>query len=156
MTTFSTRNSLPLDVRKKSIDLLNQALADLIDLQSQTKQAHWNVKGMQFIALHELFDMLSASLIAHIDTVAERATALGGSVSGTVRMAAASSELPEFPSVTDGKSVVEAVSDRFSIAGAGVRAAIDAASKDADTVDVFTEISRDLDKLLWFLEAHLQ
>ncbi len=156
MAIFSTNNSLPVEVRKKSIDLLNQALADLTDLYSQTKQAHWNVRGMNFIALHELFDTLAAAVIAHVDTVAERATALGGTVNGTVRMAAAASELPEFPSVTEGSAVVKALAERYAIAGAGVRAGIDAASDDADTVDVFTEVSRDLDKQLWFLEAHLQ
>lgn len=158
MTTFSTHNSLSLEIRQKSIDLLNQALADLTDLHSQTKQAHWNVKGMNFMALHELFDDLAAAVLAHVDTVAERATALGGIVNGTVRMAASASELPEFPAVTESKAVVAALAERYAVAGAAIRAAIDATADagDADTADVFTEVSRDLDKQLWFLEAHLQ
>lgn len=158
MTTFSTHNSLPLEVRQKSIELLNQTLADLTDLHSQTKQAHWNVKGLNFMALHELFDDLAATVIGHVDTVAERATALGGIVNGTVRMAASASELPEFPAITEGRAVVAALSERYAIAGAAIRAAIDTATEAGDmgTADVFTEVSRDLDKQLWFLEAHLQ
>ena len=156
MTTFSTHNSLPLKVRENSIALLNQVLADLTDLHSQTKQAHWNIKGMSFIALHELFDTFAAALTAHIDTVAERATALGGIANGTVRMVSEVSKLPEFPSVHEGKAIVTALAEHYGLAGASVRAAIDAAADDADTVDVFTEVSRDLDKQLWFLESHLQ
>ena len=91
---FSTRNNISRDVRTQMIDLLNQRLADVFDLFSQTKQAHWNVKGAQFIPLHELFDKLAAELDVHADTIAERATALGGLALGTVRMAAANSQLP--------------------------------------------------------------
>jgi len=158
MTTFSTRNSLSLKTRKSSIELLNQALADLSDLRSQTKQAHWNVKGMSFIALHKLFDEFSATLDEHIDSIAERATALGGIANGTVRMAAEASKLPEFPAVHEGRAVVEALSERYALAGESVRAAIDASTTagDADTADLFTGVSTDLDKQLWFLEAHLQ
>jgi starvation-inducible DNA-binding protein len=157
MTRFPTRNTLPEEIRLVSIGLLNQALADLTDLHSQTKQAHWNVKGMQFIALHELFDDFAETLEEHIDTVAERVTALGGVANGTVRMAAAQSALPELPMVYEGRAVVEALAERYALVGTSVRAAIDAAAKagDADTSDLFTGVSRDLDKQLWFLEAHL-
>jgi starvation-inducible DNA-binding protein len=156
MNTFSTRNSLPLEIRQNSITLLNQVLADLSDLYSQTKQAHWNIKGLNFIALHELFDTFAAAITEHIDTVAERATALGGIANGTVRMVSELSKLPEFPSVYEGKAVVSALAEHYGLAGGIVRSAIDAAEGDADTADVFTEVSRDLDKQLWFLEAHLQ
>ncbi|MCU0476119.1 MAG: DNA starvation/stationary phase protection protein Dps [Anaerolineae bacterium] len=157
MTRFPTRNTLPEEIRLVSIGLLNQALADLTDLHSQTKQAHWNVKGMQFIALHELFDDFAETLEEHIDTVAERVTALGGVANGTVRMAAAHTALPELPAVYEGRAVVEALAERYALAGTSVRSAIDAAGKagDADTSDLFTGVSRDLDKQLWFLEAHL-
>lgn len=158
MTTFSTRNSLPIETRQTVIGLLNQALADLTDLYSQTKQAHWNVKGMNFIALHELFDEFAETVEGHIDTVAERVTALGGVANGTIRMAAGASKLPEFPHVFEGRAVVEALADRYGQVGASVRAAIDSADRagDADTADLFTGLSRDLDQQLWFLEAHLQ
>ena len=155
---FPTRNDLSLEVRQQMADLLNQSLADLFDLYSQTKQAHWNVKGMHFIALHELFDDLAAGLLPHIDAVAERATALGGTAHGTARMAAGSSKLAEFPLDLKGShAFVETLADRYGTAANSTRKAIDAADEagDADTADLFTEVSRDLDKSLWFLEAHL-
>jgi starvation-inducible DNA-binding protein len=140
-------------------NLLNQHLADLSDLYSQTKQAHWNVKGMQFIALHELFDELAGEILGYVDMVAERVTALGGYAMGTARMAAANSQLEEFPlDANDGAAAVKALVDRYAMAAANVRAAIDAADEAGDmaTSDLFTEVSRALDKSLWFLEAHLQ
>jgi starvation-inducible DNA-binding protein len=155
---FPTRNDLSLEVRRQMADLLNQSLADLFDLLSQTKQAHWNVKGMHFIALHELFDELAAELDGHIDTIAERVTALGGTANGTARMAAAASRLPEFPADLIGsRAFVEALADRYGLAANNTRKAIDVADEagDANTADLFTEVSRDLDKRLWFLEAHI-
>jgi starvation-inducible DNA-binding protein len=153
----TTRIDLARSTRGKMIDLLNQQLADTFDLFSQTKQAHWNVKGMQFIALHELFDKLAEEVEDYTDELAERATALSGTAQGTARMAAKASTLKEFPSVTDGRAVVAALADRYAALAKTTRAAIDVASKegDADTADLFTEISRGLDKWLWFLEAHL-
>lgn len=156
--TFKTKNDLAPEVRKKAIDLLNQHLADASDLYSQTKQAHWNVKGMHFYQLHLLFDTLADAVEEYIDLIAERATALGGTALGTVRMAAASSRLPEFPlTAVDGQQSVEALVARFAGLAKTSRAAIDAASDfgDADTADLFTEVSRGLDKHLWFLETHL-
>jgi starvation-inducible DNA-binding protein len=156
--TFATRNDLAPDVREKAIALLNQHLADTLDLYTQTKQAHWNVKGMQFQQLHELFDALAAAVADDGDLVAERATALGGTALGTARMSAAASRLPEYPlDAVDGRHHVEALAARFASLAKTSRAAIDAAAffGDADTSDVFTEVSRRLDKHLWFLEAHL-
>src|SRR4051812_43422420 len=89
-TTFPTRNSLPAETRAKSVSLLNQHLADLFDLMSQTKFAHWNVKGSDFYQLHKLFDELAEVVEGHVDEVAERVTALGGVATGTARQAAAS------------------------------------------------------------------
>lgn len=154
----ATRNDLPQDVRAKMVGLLNQQLADTSDLFSQVKQAHWNVKGPQFIALHELFDELAAQLLAHIDEIAERGVQLGGSAAGTVRMAASASRLSEFPDISDGLEVVAALADRYAALAASTRAGIDAADEagDMDSADLFTEVSRGLDKALWFLEAHLQ
>ncbi len=156
---FATRNDLPLETREKVIALLNQQLADMFDLFSQTKQAHWNVKGAQFFPLHELFDKLAAELDGFIDMVAERITALGGVATGTVRMAAAASRLPEYPAdVFDSQATVQALVERYASLAATTRAAIETADKlgDMDTADLFTEVSRALDKALWFLEAHLQ
>lgn len=157
--TFKTRIDLPADRREKLIALLNQQLADTFDLYSQSKQAHWNVKGSQFYQLHELFDELADQVEDYIDLIAERATALGGTALGTVRMAAGASRLTEYP-LDGGGSMqhVEALAVRFAALAATTRAAIAGADDlgDADTADLFTEVSRGLDKGLWFLEAHLQ
>jgi starvation-inducible DNA-binding protein len=157
--TFSTRINLARDVRGEMIALLNQQLADTFDLYSQTKQAHWNVRGAQFYPLHELFDKLAEELDGYVDLIAERATALGGSAQGTVRLSAANSQLAEFPlNVTGSMPTVEALAERYAALGAHTRQAIETADGqgDADTADLFTEVSRGLDKALWFLEAHLQ
>ena len=152
----TTRIDLPQDVREEMIALLNAQLADTIDLRYQVKQAHWNVKGPHFIALHELFDKLYADLDGPIDEIAERVTALGGVALGTVRIAA-KSRLPEMPhDLVEGMKLVALLADRYAALGATTREAIDAADEeDADTADLFTGISRELDKALWFLEAHL-
>jgi starvation-inducible DNA-binding protein len=155
---FLTKNDLAPDVRGKAITLLNQQLADTTDLYSQTKQAHWNVKGMHFYQLHELFDTLAEAVEEYVDLIAERATALGGTALGTVRMSTTASRLPEYPlDAVDGRQHVEALTTRFAAVAKTSRAAIDAAASfgDADTADVFTEVSRGLDKHLWFLESHL-
>jgi starvation-inducible DNA-binding protein len=157
--TFSTRIDLSADVREQMIDLLNQQLADTFDLFSQTKQAHWNVNGAQFISLHELFDTLAAKLLVHVDDIAERATALGGLALGTVRLSAAHSKLPESEfDGPDSMHAVETLADRYAALATSSRQAIDSADEqgDKDTADLLTEVSRELDKALWFLEAHLQ
>jgi starvation-inducible DNA-binding protein len=156
---FRTSNDLPQDAREQLVDLLNQHLADTFDLMSQTKQAHWNVKGRDFYQLHELFDELATNLVGHVDEIAERATALGGTALGTARMAAENSRLPEYPTdITEGMEHVQALVERYASLAASLRQGIDQADElgDQDTADLFTEISRDIDKHLWFLEAHLQ
>jgi starvation-inducible DNA-binding protein len=156
---FATRNDLSREVRAEMVSLLNQQLADTFDLYSQVKQAHWNVKGPQFIALHELFDKLAGELTAYVDAIAERATALGGKALGTVRMSAEKSTLPECDlEVSESLPTVEALADRYAMLAARTRQAIENAENhgDADTADLCTEISRGLDKSLWFLEAHVQ
>lgn len=156
---FPTRIDLPEKTREKMIFLLNQELADLLDLYSQTKQAHWNVKGEEFFQLHELFDKLAEELENYADTVAERATALGGIALGTIRMATARSSLPEYPSNVFGcLPTVQALAERYAKLAASSRKAIDTAAHETDmgTADLFTEVSRGLDKALWFLEAHLR
>jgi starvation-inducible DNA-binding protein len=156
---FKTKNDLPKATRTKLIDLLNARLADCVDLQSQVKHAHWNVKGPNFIALHELFDKINDDLLNYVDEIAERAVQLGGVAAGTVRAAAKNSSLDEYPSsAVDGRSHVEALSTALAAFGKSIRAAIEAATKldDADTADLFTEVSRGIDKWLWFVEAHQQ
>lgn len=153
-----TRIDLRNKTRDGMIGLLNQQLVDTVDLYTQVKQAHWNVKGPHFIALHELFDKLAEDLEGPVDDIAERVTALGGVARGTARLAARESRLQELPHDNfDGLKVVAALADRYAAVGSSTRAAIDTASGagDADTADLFTGISRGLDKALWFLEAHL-
>ncbi|MFW5937983.1 MAG: DNA starvation/stationary phase protection protein Dps [Halanaeroarchaeum sp.] len=156
---FTTRNDIDPDVRTEVVGALNQALADTTDLQTQVKHAHWNVRGMQFQQLHQQFDEQAALLAAQADTIAERLTALGGLAHGTARQAAAASRLEEYPeNATDGAECVVALADRFAAHGANLREWIDATAAlgDADTSDLYTELSREIDKQLWFLEAHLQ
>ncbi|MGE0200512.1 MAG: DNA starvation/stationary phase protection protein Dps [Candidatus Melainabacteria bacterium] len=154
-----THIDLPEKKREKLVDLLNQALAHLIDLNLQVKQAHWNVKGMRFIALHELFDMLYEELKGQIDTVAERATTLAGAAQGTLQAVAKASTLDEYPlAITSGEEHLKALVKQYAHVAKLVRNGIDEAEEldDKSTADVFTEISRGLDMRLWFLEAHLQ
>lgn len=158
-TVFETRIDVDEDVREKMIMLLNQQLADLVDLKSQTKQAHWNVRGPHFIAYHKMFDELAAQLDVPIDDTAERVGTLGGRAEGTARMAAGRSRLVDWnPDLSGGEEVVGVIADRFSYVAAYTRKAIERASDLGDEVsaDLLTETSRSLDKALWFLEAHLQ
>lgn len=156
---YKTKNDLPKPKRAKLVALLNARLADCIDLQTQTKQAHWNVKGPSFIALHELFDKVNEDVQDYVDEIAERAVQLGGIAEGTARIAAKRSSLPEYPSnLSNGRDHVEALSTVIAEFGKLVRKAIDESDElsDADTADLFTNISRGIDKWLWFIEAHNQ
>ncbi|ELR98207.1 DNA starvation/stationary phase protection protein Dps [Gloeocapsa sp. PCC 73106] len=155
---YPTRIDIAADIRTAVVKILSQTLASTLDLKTQTKQAHWNVKGMSFYSLHELFDEMAGELEEFVDMVAERITALGGTALGTARIAAKNSILPEYPSdIVEGEEHVTALSDRFAAYGAHVRSAIEQTNEltDADTADLYTEISRAIDKRLWFLEAHL-
>jgi starvation-inducible DNA-binding protein len=155
---YSTRIDLSVDVRTQIIAILNKTLATTLDLKTQIKQAHWNVKGLDFYQLHLLFDELAGEIEEYVDMVAERITALGGIPVGTARVAAANSLLPEYPlDIATGIDHVTALSDRYGAYGAHVRTAIADTGDlgDADTSDLYTEISRNIDKRLWFLEAHL-
>jgi starvation-inducible DNA-binding protein len=156
---YETENDLPKAARTELIGLLNQRLADVIDLQSQLKQAHWNVKGPHFIGLHELFDKISEEIEEYVDMIAERVVQLGGIAEGTVRVAASRSRLDEYPlAIAEGSAHVEAVARALSTFGREARMSIDEAAgfEDADTADLFTEVSRGIDKALWFVEAHSQ
>jgi len=156
---YETENDIPAQTRLEVCGLLSQRLADAVDLQMQMKQAHWNVKGPHFIGLHELFDQVDEAVESYVDLMAERIVQLGGVAEGTVRVAAARSRLEEYPlDIADGSAHVEAVARALSTFGHDARNSIDEASGlgDADTSDIFTEISRGIDKWLWFVEAHSQ
>ncbi len=156
---LETRIDISLCTREPMVELLNQQLADTFDLYTQIKQAHWNVKGMKFMSLHLLFDDLAANFIRYADDIAERVTALGGLAKGTARMAAENSHIEELPcDMMDGEEFVIAMADRFAAYGASSRAAIGQAEdgNDAVTADLFTEITREVNKSLYFLESHLQ
>src|SRR5258706_1842076 len=159
LSVYETENDIPQELRLKLNVLTNQSLADAVDLQMQIKQAHWNVKGPHFIGLHELFDRIDEAVESYVDLIAERIVQLGGIAEGTVRVAAGRSRLEEDPLViADGRAHVEAVSKALSTFGREARATINQANEldDADTADIFTEISRGIDKWLWFVEAHTQ
>jgi starvation-inducible DNA-binding protein len=156
---YVTKNSLPLDSRRQVCALLNQRLADCVDLETQCKQAHWNVKGPTFIALHELFDKVHEAVDEYADLIAERIVQLGGIAEGTARVAADRSTLLEYPlTVASGKLHVAALSDALAEFGRSTRMGIDEMDDlhDADSADVLTEVSRGVDKWLWFVEAHQQ
>ena len=156
---YETENDISLKRRTELNELLNQRLASAVDLQLQMKQAHWNVKGPSFIALHELFDKVDEAVESYVDTIAERIVQLGGIAEGTVRVAATRTRLAEYPlQIAEGMEHVEAVARALSTFGAEARTTIDEANAldDADTADIFTEVSRGIDKWLWFVEAHSQ
>jgi starvation-inducible DNA-binding protein len=157
-TLHPTLNDLPSDARNKVVALLNQQLIDTLDLHSQVKVAHWNVKGPNFIAIHEMFDDFADTLAEASDEIAERSTALGGTAPGTAKQVAVGSRLPAYPTLIKSVDHLKALADRYAHLAKTTRAAIDEAGKlgDADTADLFTGFSRDLDKALWFIEAHLQ
>lgn len=154
-----TRNSLPEKTRVEVAALLQERLADSIDLMMQAKQAHWSVRGPNFIALHELFDKVHMDTSKYVDTIAERIVQLGGIALGTIRVAAKKSSLPEYLlDITSGKRHVAELSQAIAFYGELIRKGIEQANKlhDADTADIFTEVSRGADMNLWFVEAHEQ
>jgi starvation-inducible DNA-binding protein len=153
-----THNTLPENVRAKSVELLNKHLAAAIDLHGQVKQAHWNVRGPTFIAIHELFDKVADKVEAYSDRLAERAAALGGTAQGTVQIAAERSFLvPYALGIAAEKEHIFTLSAALAAFGQSARQAVGeaAAYGDADTADLFTEVSRGIDHQLWFVESHL-
>lgn len=157
--SYISRNDLAEHVRKEACALLQARLSDALDLEAQAKQAHWNVKGPHFLQLHELFDRLHDEVEAFVDLIAERITALGHVADGRVATTAAASALYGYPlEATGGEAHLKAMAGSLGAFGGLMRAAIRQADAlgDADTADLFTQISRECDKQLWFLEAHLQ
>lgn len=156
---YPTKNDLPETTRSNVIQLLNQRLADCIDLQTHCKQAHWNVKGNNFIALHKLFDEVNADVEEYVDVIAERIVQLGGVAEGTARTVAARSTLIDYPALlSTGAQHVAALSDSLAQFGRTARIGIEEMNdlQDANSADILTEISRGVDKWLWFVEAHQQ
>jgi starvation-inducible DNA-binding protein len=157
---YETQNDLSPSIRGRMIELLNARLADAIDLRTQLKVAHWNVKGPQFIALHKLFDKIVDDADEYVDFIAERAVQLGGIADGTARQVAERSSLDEYSATGGGggQEHVHAVADALAAFGRSAREAIAIAAdaKDQDTSDIFTEVSRGTDKWLWMVEAHRQ
>lgn len=159
MAKLETHNDLKSNTRKTVIDILNARLADAIDLALITKQAHWNVKGPTFIAVHELLDTLRTGLDEHVDTIAERVAQLGGIALGTSQSVASRTPLAPYPTdISKVSDHLEALVERYSATAKLVRKAIEDCDEagDADAADIFTAYSRTLDKSLWFLESHLQ
>jgi starvation-inducible DNA-binding protein len=156
---FTTHNDLPAAARAQIAELFNRRLADAVDLQTQCKQAHWNVKGANFIALHKLFDELHGAVTEYADLLAERVVQLGGVAHGTARDAAEGSELDEYPpAIASGEEHVKALTAALAAFGSRIRFAIREAEEleDAAAADICTEIARGVDKWLWFVEAHVQ
>jgi starvation-inducible DNA-binding protein len=156
---YKTQNSLPEEQRAKLVELLNRRLADCIDLMLQSKQAHWNVKGPQFITLHELFGRIAHGVEEYVDLLAERVVQLGGYAEGTAYLVARRTSLIRYPlAIADGNSHIEALATVLASFGKHARYAIGQATDllDADSADLFTEISRGTDSWLWLVEAHLQ
>ena len=152
-------NDLSANAKKVSISVLNARLADSIDLALLTKQAHWNIKGPQFIALHEMIDGFRTEIDGHVDTMAERVVQLGGTAAGTVQAVNKATALAPYPiDIYREKDHLAALIERYGRVASAVRAAIDetAEAGDADTNELLIAFSRALDKALWFLEAHVQ
>jgi starvation-inducible DNA-binding protein len=157
MKPYKTQNDVPSNAKSVAIQLLNARLADTIDLALLTKQAHWNIKGPQFIALHEMIDGFRGEIDGYVDTIAERAVQLGGTALGTTQVVAKATTLAPYPiDIYTSKDHLAALIERYGRVANAMRRAIDEADEagDKDTADIFTEVSRGLDKSLWFLEAH--
>lgn len=159
INSYSRRNDLTAEIRAAAVESLNQRLADAIDLQLQAKHAHWNVKGPSFFALHQLFEKVAVEVAGHADLIAERAVQLGGVAEGAVQAVVQRSELSPYPLRIDaGVDHVRALARALAALAAKMRGSIAEAEQAVDpvSVDILTEVSRDIEKLLWLVEAHAQ
>lgn len=156
---FSSRVALADDAKHRLCSTLNVNLATAIDLQYQVKQAHWNIKGPQFFARHELFDGLADRLRGFVDEFAERVSTLGGYAGGTIRLAAQGSKVPEYDlEAVDGRRHIQALAAQYALYGKALRQGIEEAETHNDpvTADLYTEALRSAELDMWFLDSHLQ
>src|SRR5262244_1315855 len=155
---YTTQNDLPAMTRADVIVILNARLADSIDLMQQAKQAHWNVKGPSFIALHKLFDEVVDAAEDSLDLLAERVVQLGDRAEGTIQGATTRTGLKAYPlMLVEEREHVEASADESAAYGARIRLALEQTDThgDTDTADIGMEISWGVDTYRWFVEAHL-
>ncbi|UWQ22739.1 DNA starvation/stationary phase protection protein Dps [Jannaschia sp. W003] len=148
---------LESQTQSQMIDLLNARLADSVDLTLAVKQAHWNLRGSGYIGVHELLDQVADRLREQSDLMAERVAIMGGYAAGTTQEAAKNTSLAPYPvELTDIQDHIEELVQRFKHHGRNLREAIESAGEagDDDVEDLFTEVSREVDKDAWFIGAN--
>lgn len=156
---YKSPSHLSEEVRVRIADALNARLSDGLDLHSQIKVAHWNIKGPLFAALHPLFETFAVGLAAYNDALAERAVTLGAKAYGTARHVAKTSRLPEYPQeVTRDLEHVKLLAERMEAYLEGARESRKLGDQlgDTDSVDLLTGIITEFEKHAWFLRASLE